>query len=105
MLLRLLDQLESNNTSSNIFRGYVVDDLDCSHYMKDYYAKPVPLRNPKAKALLAHIEQNFSTLAFCRRWIEDAGFEKHLIPLKNLVDAGIINPYPPLSDVPGSYVA
>ncbi len=28
-----------------------------------------------------------------------------MIPLKSLVDAGIINPYPPLSDVPGSYVA
>jgi len=27
------------------------------------------------------------------------------MPLKNLVDAGIINPYPPLSDIPGSYVA
>lgn len=106
MLLKLSDLLESKVfLSSNQFRGYVVDDLDCSHYMKDFYAKPAPLRNPKAKALLAHIENNYSTLAFCRRWIEDAGFEKHLIPLKNLVDAGIVNPYAPLTDVPGSYVA
>ena len=73
--------------------------------MKDYYANAVPIRNPKAKALLSHIENNFGTLAFCRRWIEDAGFEKHLIPLKQLVDSGIINPYPPLSDIPGCYVA
>ena len=73
--------------------------------MKDFYANPVPLRNPKAKQLLAHIDQNYSTLAFCRRWIEDAGIEKHLIPLKNLVDAGIVNPYPPLSDITGCYVA
>jgi len=63
------------------------------------------LRNPKAKALLAHINNHYSTLAFCRRWIEDAGFEKHIVPLKCLVDAGIINPYPPLSDTPGCYVA
>lgn len=83
----------------------VMDDIDCSHYMKDFYAQPVPLRNPKAKQLLAHIDQNYSTLAFCRRWLEDAGIEKHLIPLKNLVDAGIVNPYPPLSDISGSYVA
>jgi len=83
----------------------VTDDIDCSHYMKDFYAQPVPLRNPRAKALLAHIENNHSTLAFCRRWIEDSGFEKHLIPLKQLVDAGIVNAYPPLVDVPGSYVA
>lgn len=73
--------------------------------MKDFDAGPAPIRNPKAKALLAHIENNYSTLAFCRRWIEDAGFEKHLIPLKALVDAGVVNSYPPLVDIPGSYVA
>ncbi len=82
-----------------------MEDIDCSHYMKDFNANQVPLRNPKAKALLAHIDNNYSTLAFCRRWIEDAGFEKHLIPLKQLVDSGMINAYPPLSDIPGSYVA
>lgn len=73
--------------------------------MKDFYAGPVPLRNPKAKALLAHIDQNYSTLAFCRKWLDQEGFEKNLIPLKALVDAGVVNPYPPLSDVQGSYVA
>jgi methionyl aminopeptidase len=73
--------------------------------MKDFYAQPVPIRDPKAKALLSLIENNYSTLAFCRRWIEDSGFDKHLIPLKRLVDAGIVNAYPPLVDVPGSYVA
>jgi len=83
MLSKLLAQPESK-VSHLIYanRGYVVDDLDCSHYMKDYYASAVPIRNPKAKALLSHIENNYGTLAFCRRWIEDAGFEKHLIPLK-----------------------
>lgn len=106
MLLKLSVQLESNYFRFiSIYRGYVVEDLDCSHYMKDYHANPVPLRNPKAKALLAHIESNYSTLAFCRRWIEDAGFEKHLIPLKQLVDSGIVNSYPPLSDIPGCYTA
>jgi methionyl aminopeptidase len=65
----------------------------------------VPLRNPKAKALLGLIENNFGTLAFCRRWVDDLGFDKHLIPLKQLVDSGIVNTYPPLVDVPGSYVA
>ena len=55
--------------------------------MRDFYAQQVPIRDAKAKALLAHIENNYSTLAFCRRWIEDAGFEKHLIPLKRLIDA------------------
>jgi methionyl aminopeptidase len=73
--------------------------------MKDFYAESVALRNPKAKALLAHINNHYSTLAFCRRWIQDAGFDKHIVPLKQLVDSGIINAYPPLSDISGSYVA
>ncbi len=107
MLSRLLDQLESKliKKDNHSFRGYVTEDPDCSHYMKDFYAQPVPLRNPKAKALLAHIDNNYSTLAFCRRWVEDSGFEKHIVPLKQLVEAGIVNAYPPLSDIPGSYVA
>jgi methionine aminopeptidase len=73
--------------------------------MKDFYASSPPIRDSKAKALLAHIENNYSTLAFCRKWIEEAGFEKHIIPLKRLVDSGIVNAYPPLSDIPGCYVA
>jgi methionyl aminopeptidase len=31
--------------------------------------------------------------------------EHYLIPLKNLVDAQLINAYPPLVDKPNSYVA
>ena len=57
-----------------MFRGHVYDDIDCSHYMKDFYAPEVPIRDAKARALLAHINNHHSTLAFCRRWIEDAGF-------------------------------
>jgi methionyl aminopeptidase len=83
----------------------ISEDIDCSHYMKEFYAQPVPLRNPRAKALLTHIDQHYGTLAFCRKWVEESGFEKHLVPLKALVDAGVVNAYPPLVDIPGSYVA
>jgi methionyl aminopeptidase len=34
--------------------------------MKDFDAGHVPLRLPRAKQLLATIEKNFGTLAFCR---------------------------------------
>lgn len=85
-------------------KGLVVDDLDCSHYMLDFNYKEVPLRNARAKALLEHIKNNFSTLAWCRRWIEEA-FPRHIVPLKALVDSGMLKAYPPLSDVPGCYVA
>lgn len=73
--------------------------------MKDFYANDVPIRDGKAKALLSLINNNYGTLAFCRKWLDELGFDKHLIPLKRLVDAGVVNPYPPLSDAPGSYVA
>lgn len=45
-------------------------DLECSHYMKDFNAPRVPLRLPKARQLLSHINKTFGTLAFCRRWLE-----------------------------------
>jgi len=98
-------------------RGHVVEDLDCSHYMKSFHAPHVPLRMPRAKKLLAHVNKTFGTLAFCRRWLErdDGGSaavngasgkqEKYLGALKNLCDAGIVDAIPPLVDVKGSYVA
>lgn len=51
------------------------------------------------------IDNNFGTLAFCRRWLDRGGQTGHILALKQLCDAGIVNPYPPLVDVRGSYVA
>ena len=48
-------------------RGHVTEDLETSHYMKNYQAGHVPLRLPRAKALLNVIDKNFGTLAFCKR--------------------------------------
>ena len=50
-----------------------MEDMDCSHYMKEFDAPNVALRHPKAKGLLKHIDKNFSTLAFCRRWLDRGG--------------------------------
>ena len=49
-------------------KGYVNEDLECSHYMKNYDVGHVPLRLPKAKQLLGVIDRNFGTLAFCKRY-------------------------------------
>lgn len=49
-------------------KGYVHEDLECSHYMKDFDVGHVPLRLPKAKQLLGVIDRNFGTLAFCKRY-------------------------------------
>ncbi|KZV39814.1 methionine aminopeptidase 2B [Dorcoceras hygrometricum] len=86
-------------------KGYVREDFECSHYMKNFDVGHIPLRLPRAKQLLATINKNFSTLAFCRRYLDRLGETKYLMALKNLCDAGIVQPYPPLCDNKGSYVA
>ncbi|KAG2451907.1 hypothetical protein HYH02_003682 [Chlamydomonas schloesseri] len=86
-------------------KGYVREDLECSHYMKNFDVGHVPLRLPRAKQLLATIEKNFGTLAFCRRYLDRLGEDKYLMALKNLCDAGVVDPYPPLCDAKGCYTA
>ena len=86
-------------------KGVVHDDMECSHYMKDFDAEHVPLRVAKARQLLNVINQNFGTLAFCRRWLDRLGQTKYLMALKNLCAAGIVEAYPPLCDIRGSYTA
>lgn len=73
--------------------------------MKEFDAPRVPLKNPGAKRLLKLVNENFGTLAWCPRWVEERGETNYLIGLRELINAGIINDYPPLVDVPGSYVA
>ena len=58
--------------------------------MKNFDVGHVPLRLPRAKQLLATIDKNFSTLAFCRRYLDRLGETKYLMGLKNLCDAGIV---------------
>ena len=86
--------------------GVVYNGDDCSHYMLKFDAEvnPPGLKDAKAKALLGVIRQNFSTLAFCRKWLEEF-YPKHFMPLKSLVDANIVRAYPPLNDISGCFTA
>ena len=86
-------------------KGVVHDDMECSHYMKNFEAGHVPLRLQRSKQLLTVINQNFGTLAFCRRWLDRLGQTKYLMALKSLCEAGIVEAHPPLCDVRGSYTA
>ncbi|XP_033114538.1 methionine aminopeptidase 2-like [Anneissia japonica] len=86
-------------------KGIVHDDMETSHYMKNFEVGHVPLRLARSKALLNTINKNFGTLAFCRRWLDRLGETKYLMALKNLGDAGIVDPYPPLCDIRGCYTA
>lgn len=40
-----------------------------------------------------------------RRYLDRVGESKYLMALKNLCDAGVLDPYPPLCDQRGCYVA
>lgn len=86
-------------------KGYVHDDMECSHYMKEFYATNVPLRMAKSRQLLHAIDKNFGTLAFCRRWLDRIGQTRYLMALKNLCENNLVSPYPPLCDVKGSFTA
>lgn len=98
-------------------RGYVVESGECSHFMKSFDERFVPLRIPRSKKLLCHINKTFGTLAFCPRWLErdDGGSrsihkesgkqENYIGALNDLCKNGIINKCPPLVDVENSYVA
>ncbi|GJQ71434.1 hypothetical protein Trydic_g11159 [Trypoxylus dichotomus] len=86
-------------------RGMVHDDMDCSHYMKNFDMSYVPLRLQSSKQLLNLINKNFGTLAFCKRWLDRAGATKYQMALKDLCDKGIVDAYPPLCDLKGCYTA
>ncbi|CAF0945634.1 unnamed protein product [Rotaria sordida] len=86
-------------------KGLAHDDMEVSHYMKNFDAEQVSVRNAKAKQLYNTITKNFGTLAFCRRWLDRLGESKYLLSLKSLVDADVVNPYPPLCDIKGCYTA
>jgi len=86
-------------------KGYVHEDMECSHYMKNFDVGHVPLRLQKSKQLLNTINKNFGTLAFCRRWLDRIGESRYLMALKDLGEKGIVDPYPPLVDIKGCYTA
>lgn len=88
-------------------KGYVHEDLECSHYMLNYQDPPPTsnIRLPRTKQLLASITKNFGTLAFCRRYLDRIGEERYALALKDLCKTGHVYPYPPLCDVVGSFTA
>ena len=98
-------ELYAIETFASTGKGWITEEGECSHYMKDFDAKPVPLRHPRAKTLLKHINETYSTLAFCKRWLERSGETGYQMGLKHLCESGIVNALPPLCEPKGSYVA
>ncbi|KAL0236512.1 hypothetical protein GEMRC1_003094 [Eukaryota sp. GEM-RC1] len=64
--------------------------------------------SPNSRTLLNCIKTNFGTLAWSRKWVDQLdpmNGKSWLLALRQLVQKGLVNEYPPLSDVTGSYVA
>ncbi|KAF0988517.1 hypothetical protein HZS_5779, partial [Henneguya salminicola] len=83
-------------TFASTGKGYVNHEMETSHYMKKFGVDSRHIKQPKARALYNVIDSNFSTLAFCRRWLDRIGQTKYLLSLKSLVDSGVVEDYPPL---------
>lgn len=84
-------------------QGYVTDDGVTSHFMLNQHNNQTV--KGSEKELLKIIQDNFKTLAFCQRFIQRTGTISFSETLMQLVKKNFVSPYPPLSDVPGSYVS
>lgn len=85
--------------------GYVVGSGECSHYAKKQGSESIKPPTERSKQLLKSIDDNFGTLPWCRRYLERTGEDKYLLALNQLVRAGIVEDYPPIVDIKGSYTA
>jgi methionyl aminopeptidase len=97
-------ELYACETFGTTGKGRVTDQQEnLSHYM----VKPNPTtpRTPQQRRLLKVLQENFSTLAFCPRFLDRIGEKKFAINLKQLGECGAVQDYPALSDVKGSWVA
>ncbi|KAJ5861072.1 methionine aminopeptidase 2 [Penicillium soppii] len=85
--------------------GRYVEGGEVSHYALRGDANPKNLALSSAKSVLGAIKKNFSTIPFCRRYLDRIGQEKYLLGLNSLVKSGIVEDYPPLNEKEGTYTA
>lgn len=93
--------IETFGTTGN---GYVITEGECSHYSLNADVDSSSMTE-SARNLRGVIQDNFGTLPWCRRYLDRLGQEKYLLALNQLVRNGVVNDYPPLVDVKGSYTA
>ncbi|KAJ5740759.1 methionine aminopeptidase 2 [Penicillium malachiteum] len=87
-------------------RGRTVDGPGVYGYGKGYNA-PKRMITPlaSARSLYKTINDNFGTIVFCRRYLERLGVDRYLAGMNYLVSQGVVDHYPPLMDIEGSYSA
>ncbi|KAJ5113606.1 methionine aminopeptidase 2 [Penicillium angulare] len=87
-------------------RGHTRDGLGVYGYGKSYDApKRVVTPLSSARSLYKTINDNFGTIVFARRYLERLGVDRYLAGMNSLVSQGVVDRYPPLMDIEGSYSA
>ena len=65
-----------------------------------------PVRSPYAREVLKFVEENYGLFPFTTRWLSAKfGLGKVNLALRDLLQAGVFHPHPPLVEEPGSLVA
>lgn len=97
-------ELFALETFATTGEGMVHDAGATSHFMlsADNHARA---KAGSQRELVDCIQRNFKTLAFCQRFLDKAGQENYNRTLSELVKHNIVDPYPPLADVEGSFVS
>ncbi|KAL4994086.1 methionine aminopeptidase 2-like protein [Aspergillus recurvatus] len=85
--------------------GRYVEGGEIAHYALRGDANRRDLTLSSARSVLIAIKKNFSTILFCRRYLDRIGQEKYLLGLNYLVKSGILADYPPLNEKQGTYTA
>ncbi len=99
-------ELYAIETFASTGKGRCKELKDWSHFMKDPFAfNNTKIKASQPKNMFKFIDEHFSTMAFCPRWLEEGGLTNVDKSLKYLFDAGVVEPYPPLADVEGSFTS
>jgi methionyl aminopeptidase len=97
-------ELYACETFGSTGKGRVTNQGDNLSHFKVSPNPPTP-RTPQQRRLLKVLQDNFSTLAFCPRFLDYIGEKKYQLNLKGLTELRPVLDYPSLSDIKGSYVA
>ena len=99
-------ELYAIETFATTGSGHVHEKHPWSHYMKSPDAfNNVKIKASQPKALFKYINEHFSTMAFCPRWLEESGYTGIDKSLKYLWERNLVEPYPPLADIEGCYTS
>mgnify|MGYP000610348490 CR=1 FL=1 len=88
--------------------GHVFSKPVCSHFCYNYFEHNLDekfLLSGQEQKLLQNIKQNYNTLPFNKRWLDDILNANQTMTIFRLVKKGVLTDFPPLYDIDGSYNA